>query len=738
MKTTYFIEGMHCAACVSNVEKVLKRVKGVKDVSVNLTLKSATIDTQTPLPPKLLKKSLNKAGYSLVENTKENLTQRQSRETARWKKRFYSMAILGIPLFVFAMWEMFSTPGAPGKNSILFQFILTTPIVLIGNEYFRHGLKSLLFKSPNMNSLVALGTGSAYIYSIISSVNLLFGLEINGFERLYFESAGVILLFITLGRWLEAKAKGRTTEALTALLDSAPKTGWVKRNDVWTEIPVGEIQVGDQIQIKPGSQIPVDGMVVEGSSYVDESAITGESVPVKKKNGDQVTGATINTSGHFIMEAQKVGSETLFARIVQMVREAQGSKAPIQALADKIASVFVPVVLSLALIGTAYWLIVGEPLVFAINIFVSVLIIACPCALGLATPTAMVVGTGIGANLGIHFKSAEDLERMAKVNTIIFDKTGTLTTGRSSVTNIEHAGDIRLFQKVLFSLESLSEHHIASTIVTYLEGESISFYPVDSFKAVSGLGIFGKIKGIPDGHTGKPAHTGSLAYLKRENITLPDSAVECDSKYKNQGKTVIHAALDGAWLGLIAVSDEIRGETEQVVFDLQKHGHEIWMITGDNEKTAEIVGQTIGIQNIMSEILPADKSKKVNELKAQGRIVAMVGDGVNDAPALATADVGISISTGTDVAIETADVVLIRPDLTGVKNALAISRAVVKKIRQNLFWAFFYNIVGIPIAMGILYPFTGHLMNPMLAGAAMAFSSVSVITNTLLLKKRRF
>ncbi len=731
MKTTYFIEGMHCAACVSNVEKALKRIKGVKNATVNLTMKSATIETPVPVPVKLLQKNLRKAGYAIIENSGENLTQRQSRETSEWRKRFLAMAILGIPLLIYAMWNMFSQPGPPPKHSILIQFFLTTPIIFIGAEYYRNGLKSLFYKSPNMNSLVALGTGSAYFYSILSSLNLWYNLNIAGFEKLYFESAGVILLFITLGRWLEAKAKGRTTEVLTALLDSAPKTGWVKRGGEWMEISVGDIIEGDQIQIKPGSQIPVDGTVIDGKSYVDESSITGESAPVEKKKGDPVTGATMNTSGNFIMVAEKVGDETLYARIIQMVQEAQGSKAPIQTLADKVASIFVPVVLALAIIGAAFWLIRGEPMVFAMNIFISVLIIACPCALGLATPTAMVVGTGIGADLGIHFKSAEDLERMSTVNTIIFDKTGTLTTGRSSVTNIEHAGNVGEFQKVLFSLESHSEHHIASTIISYLEGSGVSFYPVDSFSAILGLGISGKIKG-------KPALAGSLSYLIRENITIPEEATECDTKFKNQGKTVIHAAIDNAWLGLVAVSDEIRGETEQVVFDLQKRSIEIWMITGDNEKTAQIVGQTIGIHNIMSEILPEDKSKKVNDLKLQGKIVAMVGDGVNDAPALATADVGISISSGTDVAIETADIVLIRPDLTGVNIALALSRAVVKKIRQNLFWAFFYNILGIPIAMGVLYPFTGHLMNPMLAGAAMAFSSVSVISNTLLLKEKRF
>ncbi len=731
MKKTFHIDGMHCAGCVANVEKSLKKVRGVKDAVVNLTLKNATIEMAEEIPLSPIKQALKKAGYTLVEDPTESLEQQQTKEIILWKKRLLWMSILGVPLLIFAMWEMFLYMPLPQWMVILIQFVLATPIVLIGREYYVLGFKSLFYRTPNMNSLVALGTGAAYVYSLVSSVNMIIGLHIPGFEKLYFESAGVILLFITLGRWLEARARGRTTEALSALLNTAPKTGLVERGGQWVEIPVDDIQVGDRIRIKPGKQIPVDGVVVEGQTHIDESAITGESVPVEKLAGDFVTGATMNTTGSIIIRAQKVGEDTMYARIIRMVREAQGSKAPIQAMADRIAAVFVPLVLGLAVIGFFAWFALGHSLVFAMNIFISVLIIACPCALGLATPTAMVVGTGMAARLGIHFKSAESLERLSGVDTVIFDKTGTLTTGRSSVTNVVPDENNEEFLSILQSLEVHSEHHIAAAIVSFLENRNLPLYEVDAFEAVSGLGV----RGIIDG---KITRAGSIDYLKREDVDIPPHAEKCDDKFRSQGKTVVHVSSGKQWLGLVAVSDEIRIETEQVVYDLQSRGIETWMITGDNTKTAEIVGKTIGIKNIMAEILPEDKSNKVKELKRMGKKVAMVGDGINDAPALATADVGISISTGTDVAIETADVVLMRPELTGVKIALALSRSVVRKIRQNLFWAFIYNIVGIPVALGLLYPFTGYLLSPMIAGAAMAFSSVSVVSNTLLLKKRRF
>ena len=690
MQKTFNIEGMHCAGCVASVEKSLKSIAGIDNAIVNLALKNVTVSMQDEVSISKLKSVLDKTSYSLVEDSTEDLSLRQNRETLEWKSRFIQTSVLGIPLLIYSMIEMFFIPGNPHLISILFQFLLVTPIMLISRLYYIHGVKALIYKSPNMYSLVAIGTGAAYIYSIITAVNLIFELNIAGFEKLYFESAGVILLFITMGRWMEAKAKGKTTEALASLLEGAPKSGLVKRDGRWQIINVDEIIVGDQIKIKPGSQIPIDGIVIEGESHIDESAITGESSPVRKEINDPVTAATINTSGALVIKAQKVGAETMYSRIIEMVKEAQGTRAPIQAQADKIASIFVPLVMLLAVLGFISWLAVGQSLVFAMNILISVLIIACPCALGLATPTAMVVGTGIGARLGIHFKSAETLERMSRISTIVFDKTGTLTTGKSTVTNIDPGHDKSFFLSILYSLESQSEHHIAQTIISYLSSQNVKTLQVDAFEAVSGFGIHGIIEG-------KLTQTGSLKYLEKEGIEIPEKAMKCDEKYKMQGNTV-----------------------------------------GDHAKTAEIVGSTIGIKNIMSEILPEDKSKKVNELRNKGKIVAMVGDGINDAPALAIADVGISISTGTDVAIETADLILMRPDLTGVKKSLVLSKAVVGKIQQNLFWAFFYNIVGIPIALGLLYPFTGYLLNPIIAGGAMAFSSVSVVSNTLMLKRKRF
>lgn len=731
MQKTFIIEGMHCAGCVASVEKSLKSIAGIDNAVVNLALKNVVVSMQDEVSFSKLKSGLDKTSYSLVENSSEDLSQRQNRETMEWKLRFIQTSVLGIPLLIYSMIEMVFIPGNPHYISILFQFLLVTPIMLISRLYYIHGIKAIIYKSPNMYSLVAIGTGAAYIYSIITAINLIFNLNIIGFEKLYFESAGVILLFITMGRWMEAKAKGKTTEALASLLEGAPKSGLVKRDGKWLTISVDEIIVGDQIKIKPGSQIPVDGIVIEGESHIDESAITGESLPVRKEINDPVTAATINTTGALVIKARKVGKETMYSRIIEMVKEAQGTRAPIQAQADKIASIFVPMVIIVAVLGFISWLAVGQSLVFAMNILISVLIIACPCALGLATPTAMVVGTGIGARLGIHFKSAETLERMSRVSTIVFDKTGTLTTGKSTLTNIKPGQDKSFFLSILYSLESQSEHHIAQTIISYLSTHNVKTLPVDAFEAVSGFGVHGIIEG-------KLTQTGSLKYLEKEGIEIPEEAMKCDEKYKLQGNTVIHTAYDSEWLGLITVSDKIRVETEQVIYDLKKRNIETWMITGDHAKTAEIVGKTIGINNIMSEILPEDKSQKVKELREQGKIVAMVGDGINDAPALAIADVGISISTGTDVAIETADLILMRPDLTGVKKSLALSKAVVGKIQQNLFWAFFYNIVGIPIALGLLYPFTGYLLNPVIAGAAMAFSSVSVVSNTLMLKRKRF
>ncbi len=731
MKKTFRIEGMHCAGCVVNVEKALKSINGINDASANLTMEIVTIEFEDDNILKSAKSAIEKIGFQLILEKDDTLpTDRRQKEIHIWKNTLVKMSLFGIPLLCFAMWEMIFQGSVSIVTSIIIQFPLATVLIFLGRNYYIIGYGSLFKFLPNMDSLVALGTSAAYLYSLISSVNIIGNFEISGFEKLYFESAGVILLFITLGRFLEAKAKGKTTEALSKLLQTAPKTGWIKRNNEWIEFPVSEIQIGDQVIVKPGGQIPVDGTVIEGSSFVDESTITGESNPVEKKINDKVIGATINSSGMIVFVAKKIGRETVFSQIIKLVEDAQSSKAPIQTLADKIAGVFVPVVLLLAIFSTVIWLLYGMPLVFSLNIFVSVLIIACPCALGLATPTAVVMGIGLSAQKGIHFKSAESLQNLSKTEIIVFDKTGTLTKGEITISDIKTIIDRKEFLSILYSVEQPSEHHLAKAIVNYISAEEdFQQYQITSFVSLSGKGVKGEVNK-------NQIIAGHLKFISDYTNELPDDTLELDERLISQGKTVIHLVRDQQWIGLIGLSDEIRIEAEQTIYDLQKSMIDLWMITGDNQKTAEHVGKTIGINNILSEILPEQKSNQITELKNQGKLVAMVGDGINDAPALASADLGISLSSGTDVAIETADIVLMRSDLTLVKDAMKLSKQIVKKIKQNLFWAFVYNLVGIPIAMGILYPINGYLLNPMIAGIAMAFSSVSVVGNTLLLKKK--
>ena len=736
MKRTFNVKGMHCAACVANVEKAVASVPGVQSATVNLALETVTVELEQGRIFSQIQQTVKKAGYTLTDSIQGDFARRKLAETMLWQRRFRWQAVLGIPLLVYSMAHMLSGQPHPSPIHILIQFLLTTPLVLAGRHFYVTGISALIRLRPSMDSLVAMGTGAAYLYSVFSSINLLWGFQIPGFDQLYFESAGVILLFITLGRFLEAKAKGKTVQALTELFQVAPSVGWVFRDNNWTQVPAADIQVGDKVQVKPGEKIPVDGLVLEGETHVNEAAITGESMPVKKGSGDKVIGATMNVEGAIVIKTLKVGDQTLFARIIKMVEEAQATKAPIQALADRVAAVFVPVVIGIAILGFITWLLLGmlgkvsmsDPLAFSVNILVSVLIIACPCALGLATPTAIVVGTGLGARSGIHFKSAEALQRMSEIDTMVFDKTGTLTTGEAAITDIHTSQDKSRFQALFYALESRSEHHLAKAILTHMQNLDLPKLPVNRFRADTGFGVRGIIED-------ELTLAGSLNYLRRENIVVPDSALELDSRLQAQSKTVIHLTWGGEWQGLVALADSIRIEAEPVIYDLQKRNLSIWLITGDNERTAALVAKSIGIPNVMAEVLPEDKSQKIRELKASGKTVAMVGDGINDAPALAAADVGISISSGTDVAIETSDVVLMNSELASVMTAFRLSQRVVSKIRQNLFWAFIYNIIGIPIALGLLYPFTGILLNPMFAGAAMALSSVSVVGNTLLLRR---
>lgn len=725
---TYRVEGMHCAGCVASVEKSLLAIDGVQSAIVNLPLENVLINFEMELPFITLKDGLQSAGYTLVDKSPQDLSAQKEKDIADWRKRFIWTSLLGTPLLIFAMWEMLI--GAEITwISILLQFCLAAPIIFISLQFYINGFKALAHRNPNMNSLVALGTGAAFVYSLISSVNIIFNLGINGFDQLYFESAGVILVFITLGRYLESQAKSRTTKALLDLFRQAPRTGWVKKNEEWIEVPIEDIQQGASIMVKPGGQIPVDGVVIDGSSFVDESAITGEPIPIEKTNGDKLTGATINTSGVLFMEAHHVGEHTVYSRIIQMVQDAQNSKAPIQSLADSVAAVFVPVVLLLAIISSVYWLWVGQPITFAINIFISVLIIACPCALGLATPTAMVVGTGLGAQLGIHFKSARALQNLSETSAVIFDKTGTLTLGKPRVVDFTSNLDDKEFILKLASLEKGSEHPLAEAVLNLAKIQGIEILDSENVEVIAGKGIQGSVNG-------KIIQAGTLKWLNEMGVLLPFSQTEKEVEWDTKGYTVIHTASDGEWIGMAAISDILRKDSKNIIQQLKQNGLNVHLLTGDKKAPGEYIAAQLGINNVHAELLPQDKAAKISEIQASGMKVAMVGDGINDAPALATADVGISIGSGTDVAIETSDVVLLREDLTSVGNALQLSKRVVKKIKQNLFWAFAYNVVGIPVAIGFLYPISGYLLNPMLAGAAMAFSSVSVVGNTLLLRKR--
>ncbi|MDP6571220.1 MAG: heavy metal translocating P-type ATPase [Candidatus Marinimicrobia bacterium] len=724
----YRIEGMHCAGCVASVEKILHRMDDVESAAINLPLENVKITFTNSLSISTLNEALTKGGYTITGEFHPDIKQSKEKESSQWKSQLIKTALLGFPLFIFSMWEMFAG-NTPSDESILIQFLLTTPILLISGEIFQNGLKSLFNRSPNMNSLVALGTGAAYCYSLLSSWNLIQDNGWAGFDHLYFESAGVILVFITLGRFLESKAKAGTTEALLELFNQAPRTGWVEKNGEWIEMEVHKISTGDRVMVKPGLQVPVDGLVLEGISSVDESTITGEPIPVEKKKGDGLTGATLNQRGTLIMEAQQVGGDTVFAKIIKMVQEAQNTKAPIQTLADKLAAVFVPIVLLLATLSFSVWIMLGQDFTFAFNILISVLIIACPCALGLATPTAIVVGTGLGAKQGIHYKSAEALQVMSEIHSVIFDKTGTLTVGTPKVIEFESVLCHHEFFSYLVAVERGSEHPLSHAIVQAGKKYEITPFSCNDSSVVPGKGIQGTVEG-------KKIKIGTLSWMEENSIVYPLENDTLVSTWEEKGYTVTHLAIDNSWKGMLAIADTLRNESKSVIQELNRQGIHTHLLTGDGKSTANYIASALEIQHVDAGLLPQHKAEKVEKIQELYGKSAMVGDGINDAPALAKADIGIAIGSGTDVAIETSDIVLMRDDLNLVTHSWKLSKKVVGKIKQNLFWAFAYNVIGIPVAMGCVYPYTGYLLNPMLAGAAMAFSSVSVVGNTLLLKRR--
>lgn len=739
---TFAIDGMTCASCAQTVERSVQKLVGVSQASVNLaTEKLSVVFDPATLNQADITKTVADAGYtahaegSTGEATDANQDKKEKEIKELWKRFLYS-AIFTLPLLYLAMGPMMGLPVPsfidPAINAATFtltQLILTIPVMYYGRSYFQIGFRTLFRGHPNMDSLVALGTSAAFVYSVYATFMVMGG-DTSFAMMLYYESAAVILTLITLGKYFEAVSKGKSSEAIKKLMGLAPKTARVIRNNVEEEIKIDDVQVGDVIVVRPGEKLPVDGVIVEGTTAIDEAMLTGESIPVEKTAGDEVIGASINKTGSFQYRATKVGKDTALAQIVKLVEDAQGSKAPIAKLADKISGVFVPIVIVLAILAGLAWFFLGqETWIFSMTITISVLVIACPCALGLATPMAIMVGTGKGAENGVLIKSGVALETTHKVDTIVFDKTGTITEGKPVVTDIVTT-DLITEEELLrlaASAEKGSEHPLGEAIVRGAEDKALVLQETTAFNALPGRGIEVKIND-------QQLFLGNKKLMDEKNISLAGLS-EASDRLAEQGKTPMYISIDGKLAGIIAVADTIKESSIAAIAKLHKMGIEVAMITGDNKRTAEAIAKQVGIDRTLSEVLPEDKAIEVKKLQDEGKKVAMVGDGINDAPALAQADIGIAIGSGTDVAMESADVVLMRSDLMDVPTAVELSRATVKNIKENLFWAFAYNTLGIPIAMGLLYVFGGPLLNPMFAAAAMSFSSVSVVLNAARLKR---
>ena len=733
---TFKVEGMSCSACANRVERITKKIDGVESANVNFATEKLTVRVDAEkVRYSDIKLAVDKAGFKLIkEEDQIKEVSKKKDESKILLNRFIFSLIFTVPLLIISMGHMVGMPLPsiidPMKNPLNFalvQLVLTIPVMVAGYKFYKIGYKNLFKLSPNMDSLIAIGTSAAVAYGLFAIYKILNG-ETHYAMHLYFESAVVILTLITLGKYLEAVSKGKTSEAIKKLMGLAPKTATIIKNGKEVSIPTEEVIVGDIILVKPGEKLPVDGEIIEGSTSIDESMLTGESIPVEKNIGSTVIGASINKAGFIKYKATKVGKDTALAQIVKLVEEAQGTKAPIAKMADIIAAYFVPTVMALAIIAAVGWLIAGESNVFALTIFISVLVIACPCALGLATPTAIMVGTGKGAENGVLIKGGEALETTYKIDTIVFDKTGTITEGKPKVTDIICNGIKEEEVLVLAaSAEQGSEHPLGEAIVREAEDRSLEFKSLEHFKAVPGHGIEVTIEG-------KDILLGNKKLMIENNINIESLHVESD-RLATEGKTPMYIAINNKLSGIIAVADTVKENSKAAIEELKKMNVNVAMITGDNKKTAEAIAKSVGIDIVLAEVLPEDKANEVKKLQKQNRKVAMVGDGINDAPALVQADVGIAIGSGTDVAIESADIVLMKSDLKDVVTAIRLSKTTIKNIKENLFWAFGYNVLGIPVAMGVLHIFGGPLLNPMIAAAAMSFSSVSVLLNALRLKK---
>lgn len=755
-KGQFDITGMTCSACSARIEKTIYKLLGIEAVSVNLLKNSMVVSyDETVLDSNAIVRAVEKAGYGALPKTQVKsksrpVVQADTRQTGNttreeyeeMRRRLKFSALFTAPLFYISMGHMMGWPLPGGllglENALSFaftQFLLLIPVVFINFKYFRMGFKTLVHGSPNMDSLIAIGSSAAVIYGIYAIYKLGIGFghgdmaTVYSFMKdLYFESAGMILTLITMGKTLEARAKGRTSDAIAKLINLVPKTATVIRDGKEFQVPVEAIQQGETVIVKSGESIPVDGVVTEGSSSVDEAALTGESIPVEKHVGDKVIGATINKTGYFKMRATKVGEDTALAQIIRLVDEASGSKAPIAKLADKISGVFVPIVIFLALVAVVGWIIAGQSFEFALSIGISILVISCPCALGLATPTAIMVGTGRGATNGILIKSAEALETAHSVNTVLLDKTGTITQGMPIVTNIfskEGENQKELLQMAA-SLEKLSEHPLAAAIVSEAEREGLAVSPVSNFKQLPGQGIVGEI-------SGSLCLAGNRRLMDTYQVS-GGALLQLGEAAAVDGKTPLYFARDGQLIGVIAIADVVKPTSRQAIQELSAMGIEVVILTGDNARTAEAIQKQVGADRVVADVFPQDKEKEIRRLQSLGKKVAMVGDGINDAPALARADVGIAIGAGTDIAIESADIVLMKSDLMDVSAAIRLSSAVIRNIKQNLFWAFIYNIIGIPIAAGLFFLPFGLKLNPMIGAFAMSLSSVFVVCNALRLR----
>ncbi|NLC84155.1 MAG: heavy metal translocating P-type ATPase [Ruminococcaceae bacterium] len=759
MKEKFDIKGMTCSACSAAVEKAVAKLPGVNTVNVNLLSNNMIVEfDDSAVDINSISKAVAAAGYSAsptstattsagtAADSKQATTQRRdvfAEDLHTMRTRLIVSFVFLVPLLYLAMGHMIGFPlpawlhgvaGAP--NFAFMQFLLTLPIVIVNYKYYQVGFKTLWRRNPNMDSLIAIGSAAAMLYGIFAIFRINHAMSQGEMEvvhhymnELYFESAAMILALITLGKYLETRSKSKTSDAINQLINLAPKTAVVRRDDQEIEVPIEEVVVGDLIVVRPGQSIPVDGVVIEGRTSIDQAALTGESIPVEKQVGDKVSAATINKSGFFVFQAEKVGGDTTLAQIIQLVEEAASSKAPISKLADRISGIFVPVVITIAVVATVVWLLLGYGFEFALSIGISVLVISCPCALGLATPVAIMVGTGKGATHGILIKSAEALEIAHTINTVVLDKTGTITEGKPQVTDIVPAEgvDPQVLLQLAASIERPSEHPLADAIISRAEQAGLALLPTDEFGAVPGRGIGAEIEG-------RILLAGNPAFMQEQDIEI--SALQnLGDAFSADGKTPLYFADSGSALGVIAVADVIKPTSRDAIRQFKKLGIDVVMLTGDNQRTAEAIRRQLEIDRVVAEVMPQDKEAEIRRIQESGQKVAMIGDGINDAPALARADVGIEIGAGTDIAIESADIVLMRSDLQDAVTAVELSKAVIRNIKQNLFWAFAYNIAGIPLAAGVFYSLLNWRLSPMFAAAAMSLSSVSVVTNALRLRR---